>query len=144
MGIEPEASSVDVTRAYRKRAMETHPDRNPDNPNATAEFVAVGRAYDILKDPRTRTLYNQQLKLRSRTSVPNNGSLRSNFFASDLYKDFRYTDVDVQRYKEAEERLHAGQYRSEDLSTAFNFRARGPRNEQDLLPEQKRRLLLGD
>jgi curved DNA-binding protein CbpA len=51
------SSYVDTVRkAYKKRALATHPDRNPNVPKVTAEegFRAVSNAYEVLNDPEKR------------------------------------------------------------------------------------------
>lgn len=48
LGLAPGASSVEVKRAYRQRAMETHPDRNPDEPEAAERFRRVHAAYEAI------------------------------------------------------------------------------------------------
>ncbi|PHH70514.1 hypothetical protein CDD83_5414 [Cordyceps sp. RAO-2017] len=59
LGVEPSATAHDVKRAYRKRALELHPDRNiRDVEAATAKFAEVQAAYDILSDPNERTWYD--------------------------------------------------------------------------------------
>ena len=48
LGISSDATPEEIKKAYRKRAFETHPDRNPDNVNATKEFQEVQAAYTLL------------------------------------------------------------------------------------------------
>ena len=57
--VERTASREDIKRAYRKLAMEYHPDRNPEDPNAGEKFREASRAYEILHDPETRARYDQ-------------------------------------------------------------------------------------
>ena len=59
LGVERTASREDVKRAYRKLAMQYHPDRNPDDPDAGEKFREASRAYEILHDPETRARYDQ-------------------------------------------------------------------------------------
>jgi len=53
------ASEADIKKAYRKLAKELHPDRNKDNPAATARFSKVTQAYDILTDKDKRAQYDR-------------------------------------------------------------------------------------
>ncbi|MBL4870866.1 MAG: DnaJ domain-containing protein, partial [Robiginitomaculum sp.] len=45
--------------AYRKLAMEFHPDRNPDNPEAENKFKELNEAYSILSDDQKRAAYDR-------------------------------------------------------------------------------------
>lgn len=50
---------TEVKRAYRKRAMEFHPDRNPDDPQAEEQFKECAEAFEVLSDDQKRQLYDQ-------------------------------------------------------------------------------------
>lgn len=59
LGVPSNASDAELKKAFRKKAMELHPDRNKDDPEATQKFQAVNDAYDILKDPQKRAAYDK-------------------------------------------------------------------------------------
>jgi DnaJ-class molecular chaperone len=59
LGIARGASEKEVKSAYRKLAKELHPDRNKDNPKATARFSEVTRAYDLLSDKDKRAKFDR-------------------------------------------------------------------------------------
>ena len=59
LGVERGASAEELKKAYRKLAMQHHPDRNPGNPKADAKFKELNEAYDVLKDEQKRAAYDR-------------------------------------------------------------------------------------
>jgi molecular chaperone DnaJ len=57
--VERTASDGEIKTAYRKVAMQYHPDRNPDNPEAEEMFKACSEAYTVLSDPDKRAAYDR-------------------------------------------------------------------------------------
>jgi molecular chaperone DnaJ len=53
------AGEDDIKRAYRKLAMQYHPDRNPGNAEAEQKFKEAAEAYDVLRDPEKRARYDR-------------------------------------------------------------------------------------
>ncbi|MEY4730198.1 MAG: hypothetical protein RL020_1356, partial [Pseudomonadota bacterium] len=58
LGVNRDASDEEIKKAYRKMAMKFHPDRNPDNPKAEAQFKEAKEAYEILSEPEKRSAYD--------------------------------------------------------------------------------------
>ncbi len=59
LGVARTATPEEIKKAYRKKALECHPDRNQGNPKAEAEFKAVSEAYEVLSDENRRRIYDQ-------------------------------------------------------------------------------------
>ncbi|MFL1542544.1 J domain-containing protein [Pseudomonas sp. O39] len=59
LGLTSIVSAAQIKKAYRRRAMELHPDRNPDN-NTTQQFQFLNEAYAVLSDPVSRAEYDTQ------------------------------------------------------------------------------------
>ena len=59
LGVSRTASADDLKKAFRKLAMQHHPDRNKDDKEAEKRFKTINHAYDILKDPEKRAAYDR-------------------------------------------------------------------------------------
>jgi molecular chaperone DnaJ len=59
LGVQRGASADDVKKAYRKLAMQFHPDRNQGDKDAEKKFKEINHAYDVLKDPEKRQTYDR-------------------------------------------------------------------------------------
>ena len=59
LGVSKKADTNTIKKAYRKLAKELHPDKNPDDPEAESKFQDLGVAYETLKDPELRKIYDR-------------------------------------------------------------------------------------
>ena len=59
LGVGRDASDSDIKKAYRRLAMEYHPDRNPGDKGAEEKFKEASGAYKVLSDPNQRSRYDQ-------------------------------------------------------------------------------------
>jgi len=59
LGLSRDATEDDIKRAYRKLALQHHPDKNPGSKEAEEKFKEATEAYEVLKDPQKRSAYDQ-------------------------------------------------------------------------------------
>lgn len=59
LGISKNANAAEIKKAYRKKAIEFHPDKNPGNATAEENFKKAAEAYEILSDPNKKAKYDQ-------------------------------------------------------------------------------------
>ena len=81
LNVAPDAEGVEIKTAYRNLALQHHPDRNENNPEAAEKMKNINEAYAVLSNPEKRREYDQ---LRSQ-------------FGSSAYQHFRqtYTERDI-------------------------------------------------
>ena len=77
LGVERNATQDDIKKAYRKAALENHPDRNPDKANANSRFQEINAAYETLGDEKKRKQYD----LQGRTPFGNCGGFKNGEFS---------------------------------------------------------------
>ncbi|AGO11787.1 AaceriADR015Wp [[Ashbya] aceris (nom. inval.)] len=70
LGVSPDAKAIDIKKAYRKKSVQEHPDKNPNDPKATERFQAISEAYQVLSSDELRAKYD---KFGKEEAVPQNG-----------------------------------------------------------------------
>ncbi len=90
LGVRRDADEEDIKRAYRRLAMQYHPDRNVGNPEAEEKFKEAAEAYEVLRDPSKRQSYDRygHAGLEG-MNVPHFNNAQSVFdLFGDLFGDF--------------------------------------------------------
>jgi molecular chaperone DnaJ len=59
LGISKNANAAEIKKAYRKKAIEFHPDKNPGDAEAEENFKKAAEAYEILSDPQKKAKFDQ-------------------------------------------------------------------------------------
>ena len=70
LGVSPNARPIEIKKAYRKKSVQEHPDKNPNDPSATERFQSISQAYQVLSNEELRTKYD---KFGKEEAVPQNG-----------------------------------------------------------------------
>lgn len=71
LGVSRSASIQEIKRAYRRKALDTHPDKNPNQQEASETFRRVVDAFEVLSDPQARRRYDTTGKTTSQQQEPN-------------------------------------------------------------------------
>lgn len=90
LGVSRNATEEEIKKAYRKLAMQYHPDRNPGDKEAEEKFKLASEAYEVLRDPQKREIYDhygiEGLKGTGFTGFRGFEDIFSAF--SDIFEDF--------------------------------------------------------
>ena len=103
LGVSRGNTDEDIRKAFRKKALEYHPDRNK-SPDAEARFKEINEAYQVLSDPQKRAQYNQF----GHAGVRSNGGFDRPFDGFDVFGGFGdifdsfFGDVSGRRAREAQ------------------------------------------
>ncbi|MCX8008893.1 MAG: DnaJ domain-containing protein [Patescibacteria group bacterium] len=90
LGVSKSATMDEIKRAYRKLALEWHPDRNK-SPEANEKFKEINEAYEVLSDPKKRQTYDQFGHAAFQPGSGGFGSQGSPFSGGFRYGPFTYT-----------------------------------------------------
>lgn len=90
LGVKPDATELEIKKAYRKLAITTHPDKNPGDEGASARFQAIGEAYQILSNNDTRALYDKYGKEKA---MPDSGFEDPSEFFSMIFGGDAFVDL---------------------------------------------------
>lgn len=153
LGIAPEATAPEIKKAYRRKAMQTHPDKHPDDPEASAKFQAVGEAYQVLSDPDLRKRYDEFGK---DDAVPQQGfedagEFFTTMFGGDGFKDWigefsllkELTEAQKQEQEQeqAQENAEASGETGVELHNADKAAATAAAQNKKMSKEQRQKLL---
>lgn len=128
LGVGRNASEQEVKSAYRKLALQFHPDRNPDNQHESGEkFKTITEAYSVLADPQKRAAYDRF----GHAGVSGSGGFSPDFSSTiftdfeDLFGDFFGMANPFGRRSERSSHSEPGADLRYDLEISFEEAARG-------------------
>ncbi len=85
LGVNRDASAEEIKKAYRKLALQHHPDRNRDKPDAEEKFKEASEAYSVLGNSEKRQIYDQYGSEGLRAGA---GGSDFGFFSDSIFSDF--------------------------------------------------------
>lgn len=106
LSVSHDAGKEEIKRAYRKLALEYHPDRNPGNPEAEERFKKISEAYAVLIDPEKRAEYDRLRNLSSRMRGDDRTyGERFSYSQEDLFQNLFSNPETIDLFRELQEEL---------------------------------------
>lgn len=96
--VSPEATEKEIVKAYRRKALKCHPDKNPDNPKAAELFHELSKALQVLTDTSAKAAYDNVLRAkklaehRNRVLDSKRRKLKDDLEAREKKSEHRKTD----------------------------------------------------
>jgi len=128
LGVSRTATTEEIKRAYRKLALKYHPDRNPDDPEAEAKFKEASEAYDVLRDPQKRAIYDQL----GHAGLNNNYGYGGFERTEDIFQTFNDIFADFFGFGSSGSRARPGVDLRYNLKISFREAAKGTEVELDI------------
>lgn len=132
LGISNRATEREIKQAYRRLAMELHPDRNPGNAEAEEKFKQAAEAYDVLSNPEKREIYDRygHAGLQGQTGFTGVEDIFSSF--GDIFSEFFGGDIFGGRRRSRPPRPARGADLRYDLTLTFAESLKGTKKELTL------------
>jgi molecular chaperone DnaJ len=132
LGVSRDATDKEIKQSYRRLAMELHPDRNPNNPEAEERFKEAAEAYDVLSNPEKREIYNRYGHdgLGGHSGFTGVEDIFSSF--GDIFSEFFGGDIFGGRRRSRPPRSTRGADLRYDLKLTFKEAFRGTKKELKL------------
>jgi molecular chaperone DnaJ len=131
LGLARSTNPDEIKKAYRQMAMQYHPDRNPGNKEAEEKFKEASEAYEVLKDPEKRQIYDQYGHQGLSGSGFHGFSGVDDIFSSfsDIFEDFFGFRSSSFSGKSRGSRAYRGEDLRADAEITFEEAARGIKKE---------------
>lgn len=94
LGLQKGASAEEIKKAYRKLALQYHPDKNPGNREAEDRFKEINEAYAVLSDPDKKRQYDEFGSTGFHQRYSQEDIFR-NFDVGDMFRDFGFGTDDI-------------------------------------------------
>ncbi|HDL90589.1 MAG TPA: J domain-containing protein [Thermodesulforhabdus norvegica] len=105
LGVRPDATKDEIKKAYRRLALQYHPDRNPGDPQAEEMFKKISEAYAVLIDPEKRAQYDRYRMYGSTKTA--NGTYGGRFYYNqeELFRTMFRNQETVDMFRELQKEL---------------------------------------
>lgn len=118
LGVSADANAEEIKKAYRRLALETHPDKNPGDSKAEERFKAINEAYGVLSDPSKRTQYDEYRRFGFHQPGQGRSSTGFRYSQEEIFRDFFTSRQAQEVFSEMQREFQRMGFRFDD--TFFN------------------------